>query len=89
SYEDVFEGSINVIGGGNSFTQNIIGRGFKIKKYEPTMGGITNRVTVTINLDGEDVDYDFDLKSGENFYFVISQDVEGRGRIVLDKPKGE
>jgi len=87
TYEEVLEETITISGTGTPINYDIIGKGFKIDK-RPRSGEVT-KVTVTINLDGEDVDYEFPLKAGENFYFVISQDVEGRGRIVLDKPKGE
>lgn len=90
TYEEVLEGTISIIGGGSpqDIEYEVIGKGFKIDKRPRDAAGV-EKVTVKINLDGEDVNYEFPLKAGENFYFVISQDVEGRGRIVLDKPKGE
>jgi len=43
--------------------------------YEPLPGG---RVTVIIN----GTNYSFRLRPGENFYFVISQEIEGEQYVV-------
>ncbi len=45
-----------------------------IETYEP-LGG---KVIVEIN----GIDYEFKLKPGENFYFVISQEIEGEQHVV-------
>ncbi len=40
--------------------------------------GIIHKVIITI----EDLTYEFDLEQGENFYFVISQEIEGEQYVV-------
>jgi len=38
------------------------------------------KISVTI----KETDYEFDLKSGENFYFVISKEIEGEQYVVTN-----
>ena len=45
-----------------------------ISVYSPT----EKKVIVTIN----SIEYEFKLKPGENFYFVISQEIEGEQHVV-------
>jgi hypothetical protein len=86
TYEEISVGSISVTGGGNPIAQEIIERGFSKKVQDRGTGTDLSKVTVQVTQDGRTFDYEFDLKPGENFYFVISQDIEGRGRITLDEP---
>ena len=87
SYEEITSGTISVEGGGSGpILQLIKEKGFKKSEISP---GGKDKVTIKIKQEGKDVNYDFELKPGENFYFVISQDIPGRGRIVLDKPSKE
>ncbi|MBR9702309.1 hypothetical protein GOV13_05310 [Candidatus Pacearchaeota archaeon] len=44
------------------------------------LGSVDGKIQATI----EGVGYDFDLKSGENFYFVILQEIEGEYYIVTN-----
>jgi len=46
--------------------------------YEEFEVDETNKIIVTI----DSVDYEFKLKAGENFYFVISQEIEGEEYVV-------
>ncbi len=38
----------------------------------------SDNITLTIN----ETDYDFELKEGENFYFVVSQDIGGEKHVA-------
>lgn len=46
--------------------------------YEETINPQGNKVEITIN----DIKYEFKLKPGENFYFVITQEIGGEEYIV-------
>ncbi len=67
-YTDVIEGSIEIVGEGGQPKLDIIAR-IRETLTPTVIGG--NKVKIKI----ENNDYDFELKAGENFYFVISQNV--------------
>lgn len=76
-YEEVVSGSVSVSfgeGGGRAGLKTFI-KGGEVETYVPE----GNQVTITI--DG--LDYDFELKRGENFYFIISQEIEGEQHVVI------
>jgi hypothetical protein len=49
----------------------------ELQEYLPEDGEI-DKVIITI----EDLVYEFDLEQGENFYFIISQEIEGEQYVV-------
>ncbi len=96
TYEDYISGSITYTGGGTPTTigQNIEDKNFRSETCvsgnpDCDLSINAEKITIYIKHDGEEIPYEFNLNEGENFYFVISQDIPGRGRIVLDKPTNE
>lgn len=74
-YEEVVSGSISInVGSRRSGLQTFI-KGGEITTYVPE----GNEVTLTIG----GLDYDFTLKRGENFYFIISQEIGGEQHVVI------
>ena len=72
---DLETGSLSLNLGGTTLLTPII------KKSIQDIGGIStteSEVIVTIN----EVPYDFELKEGENFYFIISQNVGGEKYVA-------
>ncbi len=41
---------------------------------------IGEKIIVTV----DEIKYEFSLKSGENFYFIISQEIEGEQHIITN-----
>lgn len=74
-YEEITTGSVNVILGETQSTVDIYTKGADIESY-PTEGA--DKVTLVIG----DSEYEFELKRGENFYFIISQEVGGEQHVV-------
>jgi len=74
-YEEVVSGSVSVSFGEEKSGLQTFVRGGEIETYTPT----ENKVVITIG----DLDYEFELKRGENFYFIISQEVEGEQHVVI------
>ncbi|MFQ5531211.1 MAG: hypothetical protein ACE5ES_01205 [Candidatus Nanoarchaeia archaeon] len=72
-YSDLVVGTIDINVGG-TFSGLEISQRAKESLTIDTSGG---KIKATI----EQITYEFDLKAGENFYFVISQDIDGE-RIV-------
>jgi len=71
---EIEKGTMSIeIGGERSGITNTISK-IKATPISPSDGG----VTVTIN----GIDYSFKLKGGENFYVIISQEIEGEQHIV-------
>jgi len=69
-YQEITTGTISVdTGSGSPSTLEIKGGLYNSSTHSPQ----GNKITVTIN----GADYEFDLKLGENFYFIISQEVGG------------
>ena len=87
TYEEYISGTISVSGTGTPIGQDIEDKNFKTTRNP--FGVDQDMVTINIEQDGEILPYTFTLNEGENFYFVISEDIPGRGRIVLDKPTNE
>ena len=75
SFEEVVRGKITETGGTGV---NIPGVWYEKEQLEIEGG----KVVVTIGEEGEEIEYEFELKPGENFFFVISQEVEGEQHIV-------
>ena len=61
------------VGSGKSAI-NLNNREIVSQEFTPT----SDNITITI----EETDYDFELKKGQNFYFVVSQDIEGEKHVV-------
>ncbi len=78
TYDDVILGNVN-IAGANPIFDTIEGKQIAVAEYTPecTRGNICE-VKVKI---GDDI-YDFELKPGENFYFIISQ-IAGDEQVVI------
>ncbi len=74
-YEEIASGSISINIGGITSGLETYTSGGEIESYVPE----GNEVIITI--DG--LDYEFELKRGENFYFIISQDIEGEQHVVI------
>ena len=80
TYDDIKTGDIRVNIGGNDVafptTQS--------EKKEKTIdySGDTTKVKVTLGEGDDAVTYTFDLKPGENFFFIIQQDVEGETHVA-------
>ena len=66
--------SIDIGEGINIVQTNDVG---ELKEFFPEDGEI-DKVIITI----EDLVYEFDLEQGENFYFIISQEIEGEQYVV-------
>jgi len=98
TYDEYISGTIGFSGTGTELNQDIHDKNFKTKTCDATkidqdencgLNSGSDTIQFTIDQDGEKIPYTFDLNEGENFYFIISQDIPGRGRIVLDKPTNE
>lgn len=75
TYDEVIQGSLRIVGSENiPVTQNIFGNEVT-KTSLPIEGGI-----VRIEISG--VEYEFEIKPGENFFFIISQEVEGEQHVA-------
>ena len=70
-------GTISYDFGGNSVGTPIIGRG-RYNLPAQDINILSDNVNVRIN----EVDYEFELKEGENFYFIITQDIGGERHVV-------
>lgn len=66
SYEEVSEGNINLLLGKTTQTFKLNDNQYYIRKITPE----GNKVIVIV----EGKEYEFDLKKGENVYFIIAQD---------------
>ncbi len=75
TYADISSGSIDIVEGETRSKYEVPGRKIVKQFIEPSESG---EVSVKI---GKDT-YDFKLKPGENFYFVISQTI-GEEKIVI------
>lgn len=75
TYEEITTGSISVSFGDTQSTVDIFKKSGEIEEYAPT----ENSVTITIG----EIDYTFELKKGENFYFIISQEVGGEQHVII------
>ena len=73
SYQDLVSGSISVDIGTLS-SLDIEKKKYVSQKY-------TGKDKIKIKI--KDIDYDFDLNEGENFYFVISQDILDERFVVV------
>jgi len=75
-YEEVVSGTVSVSfgGSGRSELQTFI-KGGEIESYVPE----GNEVTIII--DG--LEYEFELKRGENFYFIVSQEIGGEEHVII------
>ncbi len=74
-YEDIVSGSVSVSFGEEKSELKTFIKSEEIEAYTPT----ENKVTITIG----DLDYEFELKRGENFYFIISQEVGGEQHVII------
>jgi len=61
---------------GNGNSQLTISEGTGTQEFYPS----ANEIIVTI----KETEYKFELKKGENFYFVISQEIEGEQYVVTN-----
>src|SRR3989344_5772593 len=68
-YTDVVEGSISIVGGGVGSGLDIMAR--VRERLEVDKESKLGKVIITI----DENNYEFELKPGENFYFVISQNI--------------
>jgi hypothetical protein len=76
TYDEVVTGSLRIVGSENTpISQNIFGKSATKKTFAPK-GGV---VKITI----EGIEYEFEIKPGENFFFVISQAVEGEQHVAI------
>lgn len=69
-YQELASETIYVAG----FPMIITGGEYTYEEFYPE----ENKIIVQI----DSIEYEFSLKAGENFYFVISQDIEGEDHIV-------
>lgn len=76
TYTEVTSGSVGVSFGDTKTNLEIIEKIGKIDAY-PTDS--ETKVVITI----EDLEYEFELNVGENFYFIISQEIEGEQHVVI------
>jgi hypothetical protein len=74
-YEEVVSGSVSVSFGEEKSGLQTFVKGGEIETYTPT----EEKVVITIG----ELDYEFELKRGENFYFIISQEVGGEQHVVI------
>jgi len=80
TYDQVVTGSLRIVGSANANTpivQDILGTDVARETFTPRGG----KVTITI----EGVNYDFNIKPGENFFFVISQELEGEQHVAISQ----
>lgn len=74
TYDDVIAGSLSIVGS-QQIIQNIPGERLVKETFTPE-GGV---VKVTI----EGIVYPFEIKPGENFFFIISQEIEGEQHVAI------
>lgn len=80
TYDEVIEGSLRIVGATDiPITQNIFGSRVAKTPLEIEDEEGVKVVKVTI----ENVDYEFEVKPGENFFFIISQEVEGEQHVAI------
>ena len=75
AYTEVPKGEVSVELGGQYSSLKVTSR--EVTKQELLPGG-ESKIVVTI----EGNDYEFYLKPGENFYFIISQDISGETHVI-------
>jgi hypothetical protein len=77
SYEEVVSGTLSVSfgEGGRSQLETFIKEG-EVTEYDPKGDD-----TVIIKIG--DLEYEFELKRGENFYFIVSQEIGGEQHVVI------
>ncbi len=64
----------------------IMGKGGSIKSYRGTIETNTHtEVPPLIEMTVEDAVYSFDLKPGENFYFILIQEIEGEKHVFTNE----
>ncbi|MAG78899.1 hypothetical protein CMI40_00805 [Candidatus Pacearchaeota archaeon] len=76
TYSDVVEGEISVNIGDKKFGETITKQEYKKEDYSITGD--------EIEIDIGETKHKFKLKSGENFYYIISQDIEGEEYVVTN-----
>ena len=79
TFEEVVRGKITETSGTGV---DIPGVRYEKEQLEVIEEGGIKTVIVTIGEEGNEIDYEFELKPGENFFFVISQEIEGEKHIV-------
>jgi len=89
SFED-FAKKFSAYAGANTEIYYIVGREGSIEAYkfegdskitkEVTEDDVNNKILITIDF----VDYMFDLQPGENFYYIISQEISGETHVVTN-----
>jgi len=72
SYEQILTGETSLIVGGGSITLKLLKDKYRIseEKYKPQDDG---KIKIKI----EEDEFEFELEEGQNFYFVISQEIGG------------
>ena len=78
TYTEIATGSISVDFGGSKTV-------IDISKNQYKREDVSGAVSDTVRVDIEGIEYDFNLREGENFYFVISQEIEGERFIGSNK----
>jgi len=82
TYEEVIVGEVGVQGIGKGTSRlDIIGSRIKIEEIQPTYEQNGNVYKIEVELAG--TKYDFELKPGENFYFIISEEIGGEQHVVV------
>jgi len=74
SFTDVVQGTYSIDVGGGYSKIDIKNKEFKENKIIPTSKKIT------VNVEGKD--YEFDITPGENFYFIITQKINGEKYVI-------
>jgi hypothetical protein len=77
SFEEIIRGRITETGGTGV---DIPGVRYEKKPLEIEGGRV---VATIIDAEGNEIEYEFKLNPGQNFFFVISQEVEGEQHIVI------
>lgn len=76
TFEEILLGEVNIVIGDSEPKTLVEGRVYVERTSSPGEGEDTVIVTI------EDFSYEFELKEGENFYFIISQDIDGERHII-------
>ena len=80
TYEEVISGEIDIVTGEQGRSRlDIIAERIEITELEVTRDQGERKVEVVIG----DITYEFELMPGQNFYFIISQEVGGEQHVVI------
>ncbi len=81
TYDEVSRGQISQVFEGTASSMDIIAHKINVTKLD-IIPGESNTQKVIVPIGEPVINYEFNLKPGENFYFVISQEIGGEQHVV-------